>query len=346
MPLYEPFLSSRYVAPLLTILQRQHPSALERILERAQLPAQKLQLAGEFITFQEFDRLLCAASTELQRDDLGFELGQNISIDNHAALGVALRQCRTADQLLRLGARFSKLITNGFFFHYQRHADYGEWLIRPAAMLSQQALYAMEELLAVSFHSDMTAMLKQTPGLEIFLSMPRPAHAERYARLRPTRFQFSANALPEVRCRLPAALLDQPLHQPAGSPPLDGVELANQHCPNQRTKQYSQWLAMMLREAEGVQPRLAELAQMLAISPRSLNRYLQAEGTSLHELSAQVRCERAMLLLAKSDEPIGQIAYRLGYASPASFFTAFRKRLQIGPREYRQRAMAAPPAAQ
>ena len=139
MPLYEPFLSSRYVAPLLTILQRQHPSALERILERAQLPAQKLQLAGEFITFQEFDRLLCAASTELQRDDLGFELGQNISIDNHAALGVALRQCRTADQLLRLGARFSKLITNGFFFHYQRHADYGEWLIRPAAMLSQQA---------------------------------------------------------------------------------------------------------------------------------------------------------------------------------------------------------------
>ncbi|MFZ3185836.1 MAG: AraC family transcriptional regulator ligand-binding domain-containing protein [Pseudomonas sp.] len=346
MPLYEPFLSSRYVAPLLTILQRQHASALERILERAQLPASKLQLAGQFITYQEFDRLLCAAAAELQRDDLGFELGQNITIDHHAALGVALRQCRTADQLLRLVVRFSKLITNGFFFTYQRHADYGELLIRPAAMLSQQALYAMEELFAVSTHSDLTAMLEQAPGLEIFLSMPRPAHAERYARLRPTRFQFGANALPEVRCRLPAALLDKALRQPAGSPPRDGVELANQGCPNQRTKEYSQWLKMMLREAEGVQPRLAELAQMLAISPRSLNRYLQAEGTSLHEMSAQIRCERAMLLLAKSDEPISQIAYRLGYASPASFFTAFRKRLQMGPREYRQRAMAEAATAQ
>lgn len=338
MPLYEPYLPTRYVAPLFAILTRHGPRCVERIRARPGLSGEELKSDGAFVTFNEFDRLLCAASDELRRDDLGFELGRMITMDDHDALSMALRQCTTADELLRMVARFRKLVSNGLFFVYERHATHGELTFRPAAALGTKTLYAFEELFAVSFHHDMTALLAQAPGVEIFLSMPRPAHVERYRALRPTRFHFSANALPEVRCRIPLALLDKPLVQPPARGPRQTGLPASAGQGGVRSNEYGRWVAMILREAEGIQPSLSELAGMLNVSARTLNRKLMAEGTCLRQLNTTTRFERAKRLLSNSTEPISQIAYRLGYSSPTSFHAAFRKSAQLGPREFRARA--------
>ncbi|MES2152523.1 MAG: AraC family transcriptional regulator ligand-binding domain-containing protein [Pseudomonadota bacterium] len=336
MPLYEPYLPIRYVKPLLAMLAQQSTDLVARVLQTAQLDAAKLQLGATTVTFNEFDRLVCATAETLDMRDLGFQLGKSITIDDHDALGFVLRQCRTMDQLLRTVARFRKLITNGFFFIYQRDASYGELIFRPAAPLGKEALHMFEELFAVSTHTDVTALTANEPGLEIFLSMPEPAHADRYRLLRPTRFHFEASALPEVRCRLPARLLDRPLMQPAGAGAVSVGELRTGAHLSERSADYAKWVTLMLREAEGVQPRLNELATMLNISTRSLNRYLMAEGTTLRDLGTATRFERAKILLRHSDEAITQIAYRLGYASPTSFYVAFSKCAKIGPREFRK----------
>ena len=338
MPLYEPYLPTRYVAPLFTILTRHDARGVERILARTGLSREKLDSDGSFVTFDEFDRVLCAAAEELHRDDLGFELGRMITMDDHDVLSMALRQCATADALLRMVARFRKLVTNGMFFVYARHATHGEFIFRPAAAMGTRTLHALEELFAVSFHNDFTALLAHAPGVEILLSMPRPAHVERYRALRPTRFHFGANALPEVRCRIPVALLDTPLAHPGGRAPGQVALPASAGPGGALSTEYSQWVAMILREAEGIQPSLSDLAGMLNISARTLNRKLMAEGTSLRALNTTIRFERARLLLSKSTEPISQIAYRLGYSSPTSFHAAFRKSAKLGPREFRASA--------
>jgi AraC-like DNA-binding protein len=335
MPLYEPYLSMRYVAPLFTILNEHGSRCAGRIVARAGLSSEKLKSDGSFVTFDEFDRLLCAAADELRRDDLGFELGRMITMDDHDALSMALRQCTTADELLRMVARFRKLVTNGLFFVYERHASYGELIFRPAAAVGTRTLHALEELFSVSIHNDLTALLARTPGMEIFLSMPRPAHIERYRALRPTRFHFGANALPEVRCRIPAALLDKPLAQPSARGPRPTGPLPGNGHGGVDSREYSPWVAMILREAEGMQPSLSDLARMLNISARTLNRKLMSEGTSLRQLNTTIRFERARRLLSQSRESISQIAYRLGYSSPTSFHTAFRKSAKQGPREFR-----------
>jgi AraC-like DNA-binding protein len=335
MPLYEPYLPTRYVAPLFTILNEHGSRCVGRIVARAGLSGEKLQSDGSFVTFGEFDRLLCAAADELRRDDLGFELGRVITMDDHDALSMALRQCTTADALLRMVARFRTLLTNGMFFVYERRAFHGELTIRPAAAVGTRTLYALEELFSVSIHNDMTALLAHAPGMEIFLSMPRPAHVERYRALRPTRFHFGANALPEVRCRIPAALLDRPLVQPSASEPRPTRLLLGAGHGGVDSREYSQWVAMILREAEGVQPSLSDLARLLNISARTLNRKLMTEGTSLRRLNTTIRFDRASRLLSQSTESISQIAYRLGYSSPTSFHTAFRKSAKRGPREFR-----------
>ena len=339
MPLYEPYLPARYVSPLLDIVAAQRASFVNQILQQVGLTPTQLRASDALLTSSEFDALMVAMATELGRDDLGFELGLRITIDDHQALGVALRRCKTFDELLRTFARYWRQITTGFVFNYQRYSDRGELIFRPAVGMSQSTLYAFEELQAVSFHTDFTTLMGGRSGLKIQLSMPEPKHLARYRQLGPTRFYFGAESLPQVRCLIPTSLLDLELSQPAPK----NAALASASSPSrvrtpQPRKKHSDWVSLVLREAEGIQPSLESLAELLNVSPRSLNRYLSSEGTNLRALGNVIRFERARQMLQQTQQPITQIAYRLGYSDPISFCSAFRKISGLSPRAYRKAA--------
>jgi AraC-like DNA-binding protein len=100
----------------------------------------------------------------------------------------------------------------------------------------------------------------------------------------------------------------------------------------------SDWIELMLREAEGVQPTLAQLAGLLDVSERTLSRQLAAEGGNLRALGVAIRHQRACAMLRETSQPIEQIGARLGYGSAAAFSTAFRSRCGVSPRAYRRTA--------
>lgn len=77
-------------------------------------------------------------------------------------------------------------------------------------------------------------------------------------------------------------------------------------------------------------------AQLAGIGPRSLQRQLRSEGTSYRRLLEQVRMRRAMGLLRETAEPVGSIAFALGYREPANFSRAFRRVTGHAPQRYRQ----------
>lgn len=66
-----------------------------------------------------------------------------------------------------------------------------------------------------------------------------------------------------------------------------------------------------------------EVAAMLAMHRRTLNRRLKAEGVTFQEILDQVRFEVARELLAESHVPIDDIAATLGYASVSPFVRSF-----------------------
>lgn len=337
MPLYQPVIPARYAAPLLDFLREQQPQALQGLLGAAGLEEADLRAPDASLTIGQFDALLSSMSALLGRNDLGFELGLRISIDSHQALGLALRNCHTVDELLRLAARFSRLLTPSFFLQYQRDAQGGGMFIRPAAAMSQTTLHAFEEMFAVTFQRDAVALLGRQAGIDIYLSMPAPAHIERYARLRPTRFHFAALALPEVRCVMSSELLDRPLQPVRRSSAAASVQaLQAQQALLARAERWSDWVSLMLREAEGCQPGREELASLLSVSPTTLTRNLAREGYNLRDLGKQIRHQRACRMLRDSRQSIGQIAWRLGYASQANFCSAFRRLAGMSPRGYRQ----------
>lgn len=91
--------------------------------------------------------------------------------------------------------------------------------------------------------------------------------------------------------------------------------------------------------AGGSAPSLSELAHICRISQRQLVRAFHAEtGHTIGDYVKRVTLERAQRLLATSSAPIADIAQQVGFSTPASFSTAFRRLCGQTPRAYRMQA--------
>lgn len=81
---------------------------------------------------------------------------------------------------------------------------------------------------------------------------------------------------------------------------------------------------------------LALVSQHAAYSPFHFQRlYCSAFGESPQEHLARRRFEEARSLLLRTTLPVIEIAYQVGYESPAGFTNAFRARTGYSPRAYR-----------
>jgi AraC-like DNA-binding protein len=78
-----------------------------------------------------------------------------------------------------------------------------------------------------------------------------------------------------------------------------------------------------------------QVARLFAQNRRSLHRRLQAEGTNLHTLVNEARCEVSRQLLKGSDRPISEIAALLNYSDATAFSRAFSGWTGVSPRAWR-----------
>ena len=93
---------------------------------------------------------------------------------------------------------------------------------------------------------------------------------------------------------------------------------------------------VMLGNMQVTFPPLEVIAEVLHITPRTLQRKLQQEGTTFRGLTDAVKQELAETLLGNRDLSIADIAYKLGYYEPTSFQRAFRQWTGTTPMEFRK----------
>lgn len=173
--------------------------------------------------------------------------------------------------------------------------------------------------------------------LSVSFQHPAPAstaeHRQRFG-CEP-RFAAAVNAL-----ELDAALLARPLLEAdtrlGGL--LDGFaaeQLAKLPRPESFVARVSRLLHQELR---GGDPRLEQLARQLHLSPRTLQRRLDAEGTSHQALLDALRRDFALRYLRESAVTIGEAAFLLGFSEPSAFHRAFKRWTGQTPREFQRRA--------
>ena len=91
------------------------------------------------------------------------------------------------------------------------------------------------------------------------------------------------------------------------------------------------------REHFGAELSVSELAKSVGLSVRHLSRCVRiAKGMSVHEWIAGIRLREARRLLAHSKLPVNEVAFRVGFRSPAAFSAAFRIACSYTPSEFRR----------
>jgi len=81
----------------------------------------------------------------------------------------------------------------------------------------------------------------------------------------------------------------------------------------------------------GKPPTLTQIAEMMRVHSRTVQRLLLREGRTFLEILNRVRHETALDLLETTDAPIKEIALHLGYSSTSNFVRAFREAAGMTP---------------
>lgn len=97
----------------------------------------------------------------------------------------------------------------------------------------------------------------------------------------------------------------------------------------------------LLERLNGGVPTLSEVAAGLAMSPRTLQRQLAAQGLSFSEALDGARREVAVAALEQGRLSVGEVGFLLGFATQASFSRAFKRWTGWTPSDWRSRAQGA-----
>jgi AraC-like DNA-binding protein len=95
----------------------------------------------------------------------------------------------------------------------------------------------------------------------------------------------------------------------------------------------------------GQPPSFELVAERLGMSPRTLRRKLEQEGTSFRELIDELRAHAAIKYVRDTDLTIEDVAYALGFSDAAAFRHAFRRWTKSAPHEYRRGRIDIEPAS-
>ena len=97
--------------------------------------------------------------------------------------------------------------------------------------------------------------------------------------------------------------------------------------------------AAIIRCLPGGEPRRTDIANALEMSERTLQRRLEAEGTSFQRLLDDTRRELAQQYLGQTDLSLADACYLLGFRDLSSFFRTSKRWFGTSPRQYRLRLM-------
>jgi AraC-like DNA-binding protein len=300
-------------------------------LAAAGLPASAFDLPENTIPFAAYGRFMHVAAQITDCEHFGLRLGQVWELRSLGLLGELMRNAPTVRDALRLGFVYHHLNNQGGIMVLREHgsvAELGYAAYRPGVVGVRQIC---DGALATGVN-----YLRELCGpawvpTEVLLAHSPPADPSPFRQLfrSPVRFNAELNTL-----RFPSHWLDQPVK---GADPQLLRQLqaqANARVPPDLVERLRRALRVLLlnRVVSG-----DAVAEMLAMHRRTLNRRLQALGTTFREVLDDVRYEAAFQLLDSTELPVEEIAEALGYASVSPFTRAFRRRTGMPPGHWRRK---------
>jgi AraC-like DNA-binding protein len=264
---------------------------------------------------------------------LGFTLGTRYDVATFGIWGFALRTSRTLRHAVATAFRYLPLSTAYCrMYAFEEDGCFGIGL-DPQPIPGHLRQFLLERDLATSVNLLQEISLRGLTIARVEFQGPPPPYSDviaEYLGVTP-RYHCDRNAI-----LIPIDAVDSPL--PTFNARL--VHMLEDQCRAQLQQRQTGGTAGLVRQQLlgplGLVATLEEVANALAMSPRSLRRKLEKEGTSFRTLVEDERRDTATAMLSGSEMKLDELAIHLGYTDTASFNRAFRRWMAMSPGEYRK----------
>jgi AraC-like DNA-binding protein len=283
------------------------------------------------------ERLFEEAERCTQDPHVGLHMGESYHPGALNILGYVVLSCRSAGDVLDRLARYASILNDGLRVRVTREGT--------RTMCRFDALDGLDNYLTRAPRHPIEAMyagvavtMRNLTGTTIepqavAFSHRAPSDVAEHQRVFGREAQFGAaeNVL---------TFLTSDLEAPVRSSNPDLLEVFERHA-NAIIDQLgehgpvSRRIVRLLSErVKGIAPTLDDVASELAMSARSVQRSLRAEGTSYQLLLDDVRRELAVRHLAVRGTSAAEVAFLTGFSEPSAFSRAFRRWTGVTPGAY------------
>ena len=303
------------------------------VMAAAGLRMDALANADDRIPFDAFGRLLQAAADMTRQDHIGLTVGRMVHVDDLGIIGDLARNATTLAEALQFMVVYQHLHGEGDLVFAARHGpivEVGYAIYYPGVTGAKQIHdYALAALFTV---------LRELAGpqwapSEVFLPHARPLHALHYENLFRVLPCFDSEF---CSLRFPAHWLNRPVRGADPEQRLHSLDAVQQAADADLLQQVYRALRQVMLSGKTSGD---DVAGMLSLHRRTLNRRLRERGTTFQQVLDSVRCEVARQLLAHSHLPLDVIAASLGYAGASPFTRSFRRWTGSSPGDFRKLAM-------
>lgn len=268
----------------------------------------------------------------------GLHMGEFAEAGSWSILGYMMMNCKTLGEAFEKSGRYSRIIGNLIEARAEFRFNKIKVIFFTPPHAPKMSRHCFESTFASSVRMMRTFTGLPINPLEVTFIYPEPESTAEYERVFccPVRFGQKHNSF-----TIDMGIVNTP------------IRLAN---PNllEHFEQYAQdFLAQMERKDETTRAvtkiilarldddalSIEKVAREMAVSVRTLQKHLEAEGVVFSDLLKDIR-ERLAKKYLQENYSVEQITYLLGFSEPSVFRKAFKKWSGITPREYRESAFS------
>ena len=287
------------------------------------------------VTFQEADRFLCAGWIALNDPSFGLRAGCMLRTERFGVVGMAAMTSATLQTAFERKARYNRLIWGDV---YEVEVRGAQGFVRVATSAPprpySQAKIDLELASLATFARQFTGV--HVVPLRVTLRQKAPAYRESYARVFecPVAFDQADDSIVFRAQDFALPLISA--NADVGGVLLDAAEARLEQTGDVDADALHSRVRQALRRLlRGDDPTLGAVAVHLRMSERTLQRRLAEQDLSFTDLLDEVRRESALEYLKARRVSVDEIAFLLGFATPSSFFRAFKRWTGMTPQGWR-----------
>lgn len=320
----KPHIANHYLQASIRGAERQGIKR-EALLESAGVPVNWLNKPEQLITEEQFTRLIKSVWRATHDEFMGL----SSSCCKHGTFALMTDYClgsATLGAVLRKSARFFSTVSDNLdidlgdsnqnklvFFHLH---------LKDA---SQDTDHLLQEFLMLMWQRFACWLVdQQIPFATTQFSYPSPPHVAEYRAMFPTELEFDKSVcgfyLHERYLQLPITRSEAELVVFLKEAPAYIL-----HRPDHDDSLRNRVRTLLAQQSLKDMPNLDQIAQQLHMTPRSIGRKLQEEGTSLRIIKTSLRREFATKLMSTENLSVADVSERVGFSETASFCRAFKR---------------------